>query len=61
MEANDVKPNEYSGDKNGDTFTAFRMELPSCAGAVHDSMLQVLEIAEAKRAALMKRTSGTED
>ena len=47
-EANDFKPNVYRGDKNGETFTAFRMELLNWAGAVHDSMLQVLETAEAE-------------
>ena len=48
-EANDFKPNVYSGDKNGETFTAFRMELLRCAGAVHDSMLQILETTEAEQ------------
>ena len=47
-EANDLKPNVYRGDKNGETFTAFRMELLKWAGAVHDSMLQVLETADAE-------------
>ena len=61
MEANDVKPNVCNGERNGETFTAFRMELPSCAGAVHDSMLQVLEIAEAeqgRKAAVNVRNGG---
>ena len=49
MEANDFKPNVYSGDKNGETFTAFRMELQGWVSAVHDSMLKVLEIAEAEQ------------
>ena len=39
----------YSGDKNGETFTAFRMELQSWVSAVHDSMLKVSEIAEAEQ------------
>ena len=47
-EANDFKPNVYRGEKNGETFTAFRMELQNWAGAMHDSMLEVLEIAETK-------------
>ena len=38
----------YSGERNGETFTAFRMDLQSWAGAVHDSMLKVLELADAK-------------
>ena len=48
-EANGFKPNVYRGEKDGETFTAFRMELQSWAGAVHDSMLQVLETAEAEQ------------
>ena len=49
MEANDVKPNVCNGEKNGETLTAFRMELQSWVSAVHDSMLKVLEIAEAEQ------------
>ena len=48
-EANDFKPYVYRGEKNDETFTAFRMELQNWAGAVHDSMLQVLAIAEAEQ------------
>ena len=60
-EANDVKPNVYSGEKNGETFTAFRMELQGWVSAVHDSMLKVLEIAEAEQgriAAVSVRNGG---
>ena len=46
-EACHLKPNEHSGEKNGETFTAFRMESQTWAGAVHDKMLEVLDTAEA--------------
>ena len=48
-EANGFKPNVYRGEKDGETLTAFRMELQNWAGAMHDSMLQVLETAEAEQ------------
>ena len=44
----DVKPNVYSGERSGETFMAFRTELQNWAGVVHDNMLKVLELAEAK-------------
>ena len=47
-EACHLKPNEHSGEKNGETFTAFMMESQTWAGAMHDKMLEVLDTAEAK-------------
>ena len=41
----DLKPNVYSGEKGGETFTVLSMELQSWAGAMHDNMLKVLKLA----------------
>ena len=47
-DASDIKSRVYSGGKSGETFTAFRMELPTWAGALQDNRLKVLEPSEAK-------------
>ena len=47
-EASDFKPNELTGEKMNETFTAFKMELQNWVGALHDHMLKVMELAETK-------------
>ena len=42
----DFKPHVWSGEKNSDSFTAFKMELQNVAGALHDDMLKVVETAD---------------
>ena len=46
-EACNLKPYEHSGEKNGETFTTFRMDSRTWAGAMHDEILEELDTAEA--------------
>ena len=48
QEASDFKPNVWTGQKTNESFTAFKMELQSWAGALHDHMLKVMELVETK-------------
>ena len=47
-EATDNKPHVWNGEKNRESFTAFKMELQSWAASLHDKMLKVEEIAESR-------------
>ena len=45
-EATDYKQHVWSGEKNRETFTAFKIELQHWAGTLHDSVMKVMKNAD---------------
>ena len=41
----------WSDEKNREPFTAFKMEVQNWVGSLHDNMMKVLEVEEAKEQA----------
>ena len=45
-EAPDYQPQASSGEKGSESLTAFKMELKSGVGSLHDNMMKVTDVAE---------------
>ena len=56
MEAGDeaTTSQTWSGEKGSESFTAFKMELQNWVGSLHDIMLKVMDVADAKEGRLME-------
>ena len=53
-ETTEYKPNTWSGEKGSESFTAFNMELQNWVGTLHERMVKVMDVAEAKEGRLME-------
>ena len=53
-EATDYTPQTWSGEKGSESFTALKMELQNWVGSLHDNMMKVMGVAEAKEGRLME-------
>ena len=56
-EATDHKPQAWSGENGSESFTAFKMELQNWVGTLHDNMVKVMDVAQAKEGRLMELDS----
>ena len=43
-----------SGEKGSESFTPFKMDLQNGVGSLHDNMMKVMDVAEAKQGRLME-------
>ena len=53
-EATDYKPQTRSGEKGSESLTAFKMEVQSWVGSMHDNMMKVMDVAEAEEGRLVE-------
>ena len=52
FEATNDKQQTWRGETGSESFTAFKMELRNWVGSLHDNMMKVMDVAEAKEGRL---------
>ena len=51
-EATDYQPQTWSGEKGSESFAAFKMKLQNWVGSLHDNMMRVMDVGDAKEGRL---------